>query len=302
MKRIELPDWLYRIADRVHWPLGPYQTLATGTGALLLGFSLYANCGVTGCPDVRQLTAYQPGGASELLDRNGVQFADLAPFEREMVALDSLPPHVPSAFIAVEDRRFWNHNGVDWVRAVGAAVANVRSRSVRQGSSTISMQLARNVFPEQLPGTDRSMRRKLQEIRVARQIERRFEKNEILELYLNHIYFGGGAYGLDAASRLYFDKPATKLSLSEAALLAALPKAPSHYDPRRNPERAETRRNIVLSLMEQQQVITPELAEKARGAKVSSKSTGRSRAGVPLGAYYIDVIRDMLVDRVGESL
>src|SRR5690606_31632645 len=131
------------------------------------------------------LSAYQPGGAPVLLDRNGVRFADLAPFERTVVSLDSLPEHVAEAFAAVEDRRFWTHDGVDWRRVAGAALANLREMGVSEGSSTISMQLARNVFPEDLPGAERTFRRKFQEMRVAKLIEKRYEKREILEMYLN---------------------------------------------------------------------------------------------------------------------
>jgi penicillin-binding protein 1A len=303
MKEITLPEWLYRLADRVHWPLGPQRTLIAGLIALTVGLMLYSNCGVSGCPDVRQLEAYQPGGAPVLLDREGEEFADLAPYERVVVQLDSLPEYVPQAFIAVEDRRFWDHNGVDWVRVFGAALANARALDVTQGSSTIPMQLARNVFPQDLPGTERTMKRKLQEARVARQIEKRFEKHEILEMYLNHIYFGGGAYGIEAASRLYFGKPATELTLSETATLAALPKAPAHYDPRRRPERSLERRNLVLTVMEEQGVIDADAADEARETELAARtSEARDRSGVPLGAYYIGVVRDILEDRFGEEL
>ncbi|HEX6308397.1 MAG TPA: PBP1A family penicillin-binding protein [Longimicrobiales bacterium] len=303
MKQIRLPDWLYRLADRVRWPLGPTHTLIAGLIALTIGLLLYHNCGVGGCPDVRQLQAYQPNGAPVLLDREGEKFADLAPYERVVVALDSLPDYVPEAFIAVEDRRFWDHNGVDWVRVFGAALANIRARGVTQGSSTIPMQLARNVFPQDLPGTERTMRRKFQEMRVGRKIERRFEKREILEMYLNHIYFGGGAYGVEAASRLYFGKSSGKLTLAETATLAALPKAPAHYDPRRHPDRSRERRDLVLTLMEQQGFIDAEEAEEARSAKLAVRTNGRrDRSGVPLGAYFIDVVREQLEDQFGEEM
>jgi 1A family penicillin-binding protein len=300
---IRLPDWLYRIAERVHWPLGPHQTLIAGLVALTVGLMLYTNCGIEGCPDVRQLSAYQPGGAPELLDRDGEKFADLAPYERVVVSLDSLPDHIAFAFIAVEDRRFWDHNGVDWVRVIGAALANVRARGVAQGSSTIPMQLARNVFPRDLPGSERTMKRKLQEARVARQMEARYNKREILEMYLNHIYFGGGAYGVEAASRLYFGKAAVKLTLAEAATLAALPKAPAHYDPRRRPERSRERRDLVLTLMEEQEFVDAAAAAEARAAKLTVRTNGgRDRSGVPLGAYFIDVVRGQLEDHFGEEL
>jgi penicillin-binding protein 1A len=303
MNQVKLPEWLYALADRVRWPLNPHQTLIAGAAALALALLLYTNCGLAGCPDVKQLSAYQPGGAPVLLDRHGEEFADLAPYERVIVSLDSLPPYVANAFIAVEDRRFWSHNGVDWLRVAGAALVNVRSRSVSQGSSTITMQLARNVFPKELPGTERTMKRKLQETRVARKIEGRFNKSEILEMYLNHIYFGGGAYGIEAAARLYFDKPAERLTLSEAAVLAALPKAPAHYDPRRRPERSRQRRDVVLDLMARQKMVAAEQADSARDEEiVASNRDARDRSSVPVGAFFIDVVRDQLEDRFGEEL
>jgi penicillin-binding protein 1A len=292
---------LFTLANRV--PFGWRTSVGVSLVSAGVLVALYSNCGLDGCPDVRTLSAYQPGGAPVLLDRNGNRFADLAPYERVVIALDSLPEHVAEAFIAVEDRRFWKHDGVDWHRVVGAALANIRSGGVAQGSSTISMQLARNVFPEELPGTERTFKRKLEEMRVAKKIEKRFDKRAILEMYLNHIYFGGGAYGIEAASRLYFGKPATKLTVAEAATLAALPKAPSHYDPRRQPARSLERRNLIVALMEEQGYLTVEEAAKAKESKLEVDEDGhRDRSGVPLGAYFIDVIRPALEDQFGEGL
>ena len=292
---------IFALANR--FPFGWKTTVAVSLASAGLVVGLYSNCGFDGCPDVRTLTAYQPGGAPVLLDREGNRFADLTPYERVVVKLDSLPEYVAEAFIAVEDRRFWTHDGVDWKRVVGAAIANIRVGGVSQGSSTISMQLARNVFPEELPGAERTFRRKLQEMRVAKLIERRYDKRVILEMYLNHIYFGGGAYGIEAASRLYFDKPASDLTVEESATLAALPKAPSHYDPRRQPERSLARRNLILTLMEQQGLLTSEEAAAAREVELVAREDGvRDRSGVPLGAYFIDVIRPELEERFGEAL
>lgn len=286
------PAWL-----RLRYMVAAAAVLVAGAAVL------YSNCGLGGCPDVRQLSAYQPGGAPVLLDRHGERFADLAPYERVVVELDSLPLHVANAFIAVEDRRFWRHGGVDFVRVLGAAVANVRARGVTQGSSTISMQLARNIFPRELPGTERTMKRKLQEARVAQLIESRFSKREILELYLNHIYFGGGAYGVEAASRLYFGKGAAELTLAESATLAALPKAPTHYDPRRQAERSRARRDLVLGLMLEQRLVDEAMFEEARSAELAVRTNGtRNREGVPLGFSFIDAIRESLEDQFGENL
>ncbi|NJD10544.1 MAG: PBP1A family penicillin-binding protein [Gemmatimonadetes bacterium] len=298
-----LPPRLVRLAARVRWPLSPVPTLLAGLASLALAALLYGNCGIKGCPDVARLAAFQPNGAPVLLDRFGRKFGDLAPFERVVVPLDSLGPHVANAFIAVEDRRFYRHHGVDWKRVAGAALANLRHGGVTQGSSTITMQLARNVFPEELPGTEQTFRRKLNEARVAQMIEHRFGKRAILEMYLNHIYFGGGAYGIEAASRHYFGKSARRLRLSEAALLAALPKAPAHYDPRRHPDAARARRSQVLSLKEQQGLVEPAAAAESRAPRVRLAADPAARlAAVPLGAWFSDVVRDQLEERFGEKL
>lgn len=281
-----------------------YKFLGAALAAVwLLNFTLYATCGWRGCPDPMRLVAYQPGGASVLLDRNGRKFADLAPVQREMIKLSQMPDFVPSAFVAVEDKRFFQHKGVDWRRVAGAAFRNLKSGEIDQGSSTITMQLSRNVFSDRLKASDKSLRRKLFEARVAKQIERKFNKQEILELYLNHIYFGGGAYGIQSASRFYFEKPATQLKLHEAAALAALPKAPAHYDPRNKPQRARRRRDLVLDLMAQQGFIT---GEKAIDAKERRLGATRDAPGFhgkrPLGAYFAQLVRKELEDRLGEDV
>ncbi len=276
--------------------------LAIG-GVLLLDYSLYATCGLRGCPDPARLVAYQPGGASILLDRNGKKFADLAPVQRETVKLSALPDHVSSAFVAIEDKRFYEHNGVDWIRVVGAAGRNILSGEIDQGSSTITMQLSRNVFSDRLRASDKSLRRKLFEARVARKIEKRFSKQEILELYLNHIYFGGGAYGIQSASRYYFEKPAGKLKLHEAALLAALPKAPAHYDPRTKPERARERRNLVLNVMAQQGFTDSAKADAAKELRLGATRDAPGFHGQrPLGAYFAQLVRKEVEDRIGEDV
>jgi penicillin-binding protein 1A len=270
--------------------------------AILLLVLTWQRCGIRGCPSVARLASYRPNGASVLLDRSGEKFSDLSPVARQMVELVKLPAHVPAAFIAVEDKRFFEHNGVDWRRVVGATLANLRSGRLAQGSSTITMQLARNVFPERIRASDRTFRRKLLEVRVARRIESRFSKDEILEMYLNHIYFGGGAYGIEAASRMYYGKSASQLTLDQAALLAALPKAPSNYDPRRRRERALERRNLVLSLMVAQDRIDAAAAEKAKAAPIRVRAEGSPGELRPPAPYFVALIRDMLEDRFGEDL
>ncbi|MBR9991281.1 MAG: PBP1A family penicillin-binding protein [Gemmatimonadetes bacterium] len=269
---------------------------------VLLGL-LWERCGVSGCPNVERLTSYQPGGATVLLDANGEQFADLAPIDHAVISLDSLPEHVPAAFIAVEDHRFYEHGGVDYRRVVGAVIADIKARGFVQGFSTITMQLARNVWPDRLPGQQRTLRRKFLEIRVARDIEDQYAKDEILELYLNHIYFGGGSYGIEAASRNYFDKPAASLTLAEAALLAAMPKSPTLHNPRRFIDRARTRRNLVLSLMAQQGAADADAVERAREMPLGVRSEPPVRRGtVVVAPYFVEATRRILEDRYGEGV
>jgi membrane peptidoglycan carboxypeptidase len=181
-------------------PMKRYMTRNVGLGAaavvgvfVLVAFVLWQRCGVQGCPDVEQLRGYMPDEASVLLDREGEEIGKLFLTRRIAVSLDSLPELVPAAFVAIEDQRFWRHGGVDWRRVGGALVENVRARGVSEGSSTITMQLARNVYPDQLPASQRTLTRKLSEARVARQIEKEYSKRDIMELYLNQIYFGSGA-------------------------------------------------------------------------------------------------------------
>jgi penicillin-binding protein 1A len=255
-----------------------------------------------GCPDVHRLASYQPGGASVLEDRNGKVFADLAPIEGELIRLTALPKHVPEAFIAIEDQRFRDHEAVDLRRVLGAVWSNLRAGGVQEGSSTLTMQLARNVFPEDLPGQERTLSRKILEVRVAQEIEDTFTKDEILEMYLNHIYFGNGAHGIEAASRHYFGRGAKDLTLSQGALLAAMPKAPTHYDPRRHPKEARERRDLVLSLMAEQKRITP--AEKDAASQSSLGVVPKPRAekpDAPFAAYFVEEVRRELEDRLGDD-
>src|SRR5688500_13633469 len=234
-------------STRVLRALGIFALLAGVVGAAGL-FWLWPRCSGASCPSVRALRDYTPPQASRVLDRDGRVLAHLAPERRIVVPLERIPARVAGAFLAVEDKRFFRHDGVDYRRAVGALVRDIQSLSFRQGFSTITMQLARNVFPEHLT-REKTLKRKAWEIMLARQIEKEFSKDEILEMYLNQIFLGNGLYGVEAAAQGYFGKPATELDIEEAALLAAIPKAPTTYDPRRNEAAAVRRRNLVLLQM-----------------------------------------------------
>jgi penicillin-binding protein 1A len=269
-----------------------------GLGLLIFAWIWMAPCALGGCAPLDDLASYQAEG-SELLDVEGNAFGTLATVNRRIVSIDSLPPHVPRAFLAVEDRRFYSHHGLDLTRMGGALLSNVRAGGVTEGGSTISMQLARNLFPEWLPFQQRTMRRKIMEARVARQIERSFEKDKILELYLNHIYLGEGAYGIEAASRTYFGKPAAELTVVEAALLGGLPKAPSQLNPVASEERALERRNLVLREMADAGYITADEAAQAREQPIQLASGRMSEEGGVQGSYFIERVRRELEEVVG---
>jgi 1A family penicillin-binding protein len=281
------------------------RNVAIGAGALVAvlvvtAFVLWQRCGIHGCPDVERLRGYMPDEASVVLDRNGEELGKLFVTRRTVVPLDSLPETVPNAFIAIEDQRFWSHGGVDWRRVAGAMMQNVRRGGVTEGSSTITMQLARNVFPDQLPASQRTMTRKLAEARVARQIEGRYSKQDIMELYLNQIYFGSGAWGIEAAAQEYFGKPAAELNLAEAATLAALPRAPSRLNPRVNAERSQEERRLVLRLMAEQGMITAEERDEAADVQLALRKgdpDDETRA-----AYFIEAVRRQLEDQLGDVL
>jgi penicillin-binding protein 1A len=207
------------------------------------------------------------------------------------VSLKDLPPYLPRAFIAIEDRRFYHHFGVDPIGLTRAIVADVLHRGVSQGGSTITQQLAKNLFLT----PQRSVWRKLQEVVLALWIERKFSKNEILELYLNRVYFGSGAYGVEAAAQRYFGKPAHEVKLAEAAMLAGLVKSPSRLAPSRNPDGAERRAQIVLAAMAEAEFITETMAKTAMAQPAHAvKPVGAGTVG-----YVADWIMDVLDDLVG---
>ena len=294
---------------RRRWP-GGLRRLAPSLRVLLVivglvliaDAALWYNCGLNGCPDVMRLRAYQPGGAPVLYDRRGRPWGELRPVDRVIVPLNSLPWYVPAAFVAVEDKRFYHHGGVDWPRVFGAALKDLRSGGYAQGFSTIPMQLARNVWTHRIPAQEKTIRRKLLEIRVAYAIEHRFSKKEILELYLNNIYFGDGAYGIEAAARDYFNRPARTLTLPEAATLAALPRAPATYDPRDHPQRARQRRDLVLSLMVSGGFADPAPVAAAEKAPLGVAPQANRPPGQGVGRYFAELVRREMEAAFGEDL
>jgi penicillin-binding protein 1A len=208
------------------------------------------------------------------------------------VALKDLPPYLPKAFIAIEDRRFYSHFGIDPWGILRAAVTNVLHHGVSQGGSTLTQQLAKNLFLTQ----ERTFQRKLQEAELALWLERKHSKAEILELYLNRVYFGSGAYGVEAAAQKYFGKSAKNVTLAEAAMLAGLVKSPSRLAPNRNPEGAEQRAQIVLASMADAKFITEAQAQ----ASIGHPSYNVKPAGAGTINYVADWIAEVLDDLVGQ--
>jgi 1A family penicillin-binding protein len=215
-----------------------------------------------------------------LITADGKPFARRGSYKEAPVDAARLPPHVTSAFIAIEDRRFNRHMGLD-LRAIGRALsANLSNGEVRQGGSTITQQLAKNAFLS----NERSLRRKAQEAVIALYLEARLSKAEILSRYLSAVYFGDGVFGLRAAARHYFDKPPEQLSLGEAAMLAGLVKAPTRLAPTVNFDAARARARVVLAAMVDAGMITPQEGQRAlRGVRVRE-----GRASLPVGSYFAD--------------
>ena len=235
--------------------------LGVACAALALFDVWLATCSFSGCPSRSEIRAFRPGEGGRIVDQNDRYLGRIAIVRRVNVPLSDIPAFVREAFLATEDRRYYGHNGLDWRGFFRAAVANVRGGGVREGFSTITMQVARNSFLVNQRG--RSLRRKLIELRLTQLIEGELTKDQILELYLNVIYLGNGMYGVEAASRDLFGKRVGQLSVSEGAMLAALPKGPSAYTPRDHYERGLKRRNLVLALMQESGYLTPEQAARA---------------------------------------
>jgi len=242
-------------------------------------------------PPIQSLEIPKRPPSIEIVGLDGRSLANRGEMHGATVSVKELPPFLPRAFIAIEDRRFYSHFGVDPIGLARAVTANVLRRGVSQGGSTITQQLAKNLFLTQ----DRTLRRKLQEVVLALWLERKFSKNEILELYLNRVYFGAGAYGVDAAAQRYFGKPAKQVKIAEAAMLAGLVKSPSRLAPSRNPNGAERRGQTVLMAMADMGFITETMAKSALAQPaLAIRTTGTGSVN-----YVADWIMDVLNDLVG---
>ena len=294
----------------IRWWYDPTQRrrVIIGTVLALLYFSGLAYgswtrvCAAERCPSIMRISPeHNPQvQTSKVYAADGRLITELGIERRTVLPLEEIPPHVRQAFIAVEDKRFYRHNGIDYWRILGAVKANLTTLRYAQGFSTITMQLARNVFPDHL-GREKRLTRKLREARVAVELERNFPKDTILELYLNQISLGPNVAGVEAASQVFFGKSARDLNVAEGATLAGLPKAPGTYNPRVHPDNAIRRRNVVLALMRDQGFITAEDAEfwKAYPLVLTTRRTSYG----DVAPYFVEWLRTAFLEpRYGRDL
>ena len=265
-------------------------------GALYAGWALV--CRDNACPSIDVLEDYTPRQTSKLYAADGRFIAEIGLERRTLVPLRDIPRVVREAFLTTEDKRFYEHAGIDWYRVLGAGLKNIRAGGYAQGFSTITMQLARNVFPERI-SREKNLVRKLKEAKVARAIEARYSKDKILELYLNQIYLGNGAYGVETAAQRYFGKSVRDLNLAEAATLAGLPKAPERYNPRRFPDRAVQRRNTIVALLQHDGKISE---ADARLAMAFPLKLGAKTESGEVAPYFVEWVRRQLDAQFGQQL
>ena len=264
-----------------------FSAVVGATAGLLLVYT-------TDLPQVEELERYRPSAVTELYDGQGRVIGTFALQRRVIASYDDYPEVLRDALVSIEDKDFYRHSGINVWRIVGAAYRDIESGGKVQGASTLTMQLARNLFLS----PDRSFYRKVQESLLAIQIERRFTKPQIFTLYANQIFLGHGAYGYEAASEYFFSKSAKKLKLEEAALLAGLPKAPQYYSPVTHPERALKRRNLVLNAMLEDGKIT---AAQAAEAKNKPILLNLQKDPNSLAPHYVEEIRRYLEAKYGSD-
>jgi penicillin-binding protein 1A len=280
---------------------GGFRVLLT----LVLVLAFTAGAGVTfvyvtylqDLPDLRSIEDYQPALTSRVLDRKGREIGRYANERRDLAPLGSLPDHVGLAFVAAEDSAFFEHSGIDYVSIARAAWVDIRAGGIKQGASTITMQLVKQM----LLSPEKRFSRKLREMFLAREIESHFTKNEILYLYLNQIYFGSGAWGIEEAGQTYFGKSAKELSISESALLAGLPQRPSAYSPFVNPDLSESRRLYVLGRMLADKIIDQATYEAERDTP-PALVVRTTDEGFVAAKYFTEEVRRYLFERLGGDM
>jgi len=235
--------------------------------------------------------------ASIVFDRNGQQLGKIYIQNRDTISLLDMPAPIVPALVAAEDNRFWQHHGMDYIGMARASLKNWRAGRIRQGASTVTQQLARNSFPDALPSSDRSFNRKILEAFVARRIEDKFTKAQILESYLNRVYFGSGFYGIEAAARGYFGKPARQLNLSECATLAGMLRSPNKLSPWRNRKACLEARDFVLGRM----LELDSIKQADYDTAIAETLAVKNRSTIYSESYAIEFVRQQVAGLLGDD-
>jgi penicillin-binding protein 1A len=276
-----------------HTPIIFFLLIVCGTVTLCIGTGLAWFLSLN-IPDIRSVNDYRPLVATMVLDKRGRTIDAI--FEQYRIVIDfhEMPALLPQAFVAAEDSRYWEHGGLDLWSIGRAAINNMRSGRRSQGGSTITQQVTRSLMLSR----EKTYFRKLTEAILAYRLDRMLSKQEILSIYLNEIYLGSGAYGVEAASRTYFNKPARKLNLAEIAILAGLPQSPSRYSPLTHFKRAKARQRYVLNRMAEDEIISSAAARRAYGQTLTLGHPTQNRA---MNGYFSQYVRSRLEPRYGRK-
>lgn len=264
-------------------------SLGAGVLAIYAGYKYYSK----DLPDLSVVTGYKPKLVTEVYSADGTMIGEFAFERRKIVRYESIPPHIRNAFIAIEDKRFFEHEGVDIKSIVGAMTENIQEGTWVRGASTITQQVIKNV----ILSPERTLSRKIKEAILAHKIENNLSKEEILFLYLNHIYLADGTYGVEMASQNFFGKSAKDINIAEAALLAGLPKKPEYFSPRKHLNRALERQKLVLRKMVESGYITED--QRAQAADYEIEIVPRKRVNYEIAPYFVEHVRKYLENKVG---
>ncbi len=268
--------------------------------SFLIAFSIglsyiiyYISDAIQNVPDIRQLETFKPRQVIQVFDYKGRLITEFYYQRRKYVPIDKIPKIVREAFISIEDKSFYSNNGIDFEGIVRAAIKNISTGKIVAGGSTISQQLVKNLFLT----PKKSFKRKIKEMYLAIKLNKTYPKDKILEMYLNYIYLGHGAYGVEAASKVYFGKHVWELDVCEAATLAGLPKAPSKYDPYKNIKLATYRRNLVLDRMVEEGYISPEQAKACKNTPI--KLVGKGKGVKRYDDYFTEEVKKWFIKNFG---
>ncbi|MCK5420150.1 MAG: transglycosylase domain-containing protein, partial [Desulfobacterales bacterium] len=245
-------------------------------------------------PQIRSLENFKPDAVTRIYSVDKVVLAELFIEKREPVPLETIPKFLTAALVATEDRKFYKHSGVDLKGIARAIIKDIKAGEFVEGASTITQQLSKTLFLT----SRKTLVRKIKEAILAFQLERRYTKNEILELYLNQVYFGSGAYGVQSAAKIFFGKSVGDLNLAECALVAGMPKSPSRYSPLVNPDLAIKRRNTVLMQMRDTDIISDAAYQQAVKEEFYTKGRKFMQSKAP---YFVEYVKKILEDELGST-